>query len=77
MRLIATLLLLVPVIAHAGCREPVYIGRPAADDVTKRNYENCMKAEKPGKRVQLQPDLIDKQRLQMQQIEQQQGLQVR
>ena len=78
MKLIATLLLFLPVIAHAGCREPIYLGKPAADEVTKRHYDNCMKAAKPGeKRGQLPPDLIDKQRIQMQQIEQQQGLQVR
>ena len=77
MKLIATLLLLLPAIAHAGCREPIYLGKPAADEVTKRNYDHCMKAAKPSERGQLPPDLIDKQRIQMQQIEQQQGLQVR
>jgi hypothetical protein len=74
MKLIATFLLLVPIIGHAGCREPIYIGKPAADEVTKRNYDNCMKAETPRRRVQQQSDLINEQRLKMQQIEQQQGL---
>lgn len=73
----AIILLLAPFFAHAACREPIYIGRPAADEVTKRNYENCMKREEQKNADQSQQDLINKQRLQMQQIEQQQIQQLR
>ncbi len=74
-KFIATLLLLVPIVAHSACRPPIYIGRPAADEVTRRNYENCMKQAKPNEQIPTQQDLIDKQRLQMQEIERQQTLQ--
>ncbi len=76
-RFIATILLLVPIIAHSACRPPLYIGKLAADEVTRRNYENCMKQAKPNEQTRTQQDLIDKQRLQMQEIERQQTPQLR
>ena len=74
MKLIIMFALLIPLMAQAACRTPIYIGKPAADEVTRKNYNECLERENaPSLSKSTQPQQqMHQQQMHQQQMHQQQ-----